>query len=104
MTMTNRLEANAMDAYSAAVSGAAERAGPAVVKVEIAGVPEQQRRRRGRGGPAPEAPGGFQAAGSGVIFDSHGRIISNAHVVQAAPRPDAISVVLSDGRRLPAVV
>jgi S1-C subfamily serine protease len=39
-----------------------------------------------------------------VIFDSHGRVISNAHVVQAAARPDAISVVLSDGRRLPAVV
>jgi S1-C subfamily serine protease len=31
-------------------------------------------------------------------------VITNAHVVQAAPRPDAISVVLSDGRRLAAVV
>jgi S1-C subfamily serine protease len=39
-----------------------------------------------------------------VIFDSHGRVITNAHVVQGASGPDAISVVLSDGRRLPAVV
>jgi S1-C subfamily serine protease len=93
-----------MDAYSAAVSGAAERAGPAVVKVEIAGAPRQQQ-RRGRRQPQqpPRNDGGFQAAGSGFIFDSHGRVITNAHVAQAAPRPDAISVVLSDGRRFAAV-
>ncbi|MPZ49839.1 MAG: PDZ domain-containing protein [Dehalococcoidia bacterium] len=105
--MTNQIEANAMDAYSAAVSGAAERAGPAVVKVEIAGPAQPQQPRRGRGRrpqPPPRGQAPYQAAGSGVIFDSHGRVISNAHVVQAAPRPDAISVVLSDGRRLPAVV
>jgi S1-C subfamily serine protease len=39
-----------------------------------------------------------------VIFDSHGRIITNEHVVRGAPAPDAISVVLSDGRRLTAAV
>jgi S1-C subfamily serine protease len=102
--MTNRIEANAMDAYSAAVSGAAERVGPAVVKVEIAGVRrEQARQGRRRPHQAPRAEDGFQAAGSGVIFNSHGRVITNAHVVQAAARPDSISVVLSDGRRLAAV-
>jgi S1-C subfamily serine protease len=109
---TNPIEKDAMDAYSSAVSGAAERAGPAVVKVEITGRPQRQGRRRGgrEGRPQPPPPenddeeGGFQAAGSGVIFDSHGRVITNAHVVQAAPSPEAISVVLSDGRRLPALV
>jgi S1-C subfamily serine protease len=104
--MTNRIEAGAKDAYSVAVSGAAERVGPAVVKVEISGPPrvtQTQRPRGRRPQPRPRAEDGFQAAGSGVIYDSHGRVITNAHVVQAAPRPDAISVVLSDGRRLPAV-
>jgi serine protease Do len=99
---TERTEHEAMDAYSSAVSGAAERVGPAVVRVEIAGAAP----RRGRG-PAPaERPdeGGFHAAGSGVIYDSRGRVITNAHVVQAASRPDGISVVLTDGRRLPAAV
>lgn len=87
-----------MDAYSSAVSGAAERVGPAVVSVEIAGAGRRSRRR-------PERPANeHHAAGSGVIFDSTGRLITNEHVVRAAGRPDAISVVLSDGRRLRAVV
>jgi S1-C subfamily serine protease len=93
-----------MDAYSRAVSSAAERAGPAVVKVEIAGL-NSARRRRGR--PSEERPrddAGPQSAGSGVIYDSQGRVITNAHVVQAAPRPDAISVLLGDSRRLAAIV
>jgi len=86
-----------MDAYSSAVSGAAERAGPAVVKVEMQGAP---RRRRS---PAA-AEGEYHTSGSGFIFDSRGRVITNTHVVRAAPKQDALSVVLTDGRRLPAVI
>jgi S1-C subfamily serine protease len=93
-----------MDAYSRAVSGAAERVGPAVVKVEIAGGPQPQGRGRRRQPEVPAPDGGFQAAGSGVIFDSHGRVITNSHVVAAAGREGKISVVLTDGRRLPAAV
>jgi S1-C subfamily serine protease len=104
--VTNRIEADAMDAYSVAVAGAAERAGPAVIKVEIAG--SSRGRKTGRGArPQPRRPdqdGAYQAAGSGVIFDSHGRAITNAHVIEAAPKPDAISAVLSDGRRFQALV
>ena len=107
--MTNRIEADPMDAYSAAVSGAAARVGPAVVKVEVSGASQrsQQPPRRGRrpGPPPPPPEDGFQGVGSGVIFDSHGRVISNAHVVQAASGPEAnLAVVLSEGRRLPAAV
>ena len=88
-----------MDAYSSAVSAAAERAGPAVVQVELRGV-----ERKGRGGQQPAGDDAYRAAGSGVIFDSRGRVVTNAHVVQGAGKPDAISVVLPDGRRFKAAV
>ena len=104
-----RPEGDPMDAYSLAVSGAAERAGPAVVKVEVASGRAQPGQsapgggRRPRRAPAPDNDGAFHAAGSGVIYDSHGRIITNAHVVGSAAS-GTISVVLSDGRRFPAAV
>jgi S1-C subfamily serine protease len=63
------------------VTGAAERVGPAVVKVE------SSRRRQG--------------IGSGVIFDSGGRILTNEHVVRGA---SSVTVTLADGRRLPAAI
>jgi serine protease Do len=94
---TDRIESEALDAYSSAVSGAAERAGPAVVKVEVQGAP---RRPGGRRPPGD----GYQTSGSGFIFDSRGRVITNSHVVEAAAQADALSVVLTDGRRFPAVV
>jgi S1-C subfamily serine protease len=98
-------EGEALDAYSRAVSGAAERVGPAVVSVEIKGRRQEGRGRGGRGRPSPPAdPNAYVPTGSGVIFDSAGRVITNEHVARAAPSPDSISVVLPDGRRLPAVV
>jgi serine protease Do len=96
---TDRIEFDAMDAYSNAVSSAAERAGPAVVQIELSGRQAMRRRESGR---PPREDNAYQPAGSGVIFDSRGRVITNAHVVQGAGRPDAISVVLPDGRRFKA--
>ena len=66
-------EHEALDAYSHAISTAAERAGPAVVKVETG--------RSGRGG-----RGAQQGIGSGVIYSSAGYILTNAHVVAGASR------------------
>jgi serine protease Do len=82
-------EQKAFDYYSHAVMTAAERAGPAVVKVEI-----------GHGGGRRDGGHG-QGIGSGVIYSSAGYVLTNAHVVAGASR---VLVTLPDGRSLPAGV
>jgi S1-C subfamily serine protease len=61
-----------LDAYSHAVVGAAETAGPAVVRVELK-----------------------EGAGSGVLFTPDGLLLTNSHVVERSGR---ITVTLTDGR------
>ncbi|HLH62689.1 MAG TPA: trypsin-like peptidase domain-containing protein [Ktedonobacteraceae bacterium] len=89
MMSTNEKDAEALDAYSNAVTSAAEKVGPAVVRIDI-------EREGGRYGqyyaPRPEYGGGL---GSGFIFASDGQILTNAHVVANARR---IRVTLADGR------
>lgn len=65
-----------LDAYSRAVTAAAERAGPAVVHVAVRGA-------RGAG------------AGSGVVVSPDGLILTNAHVVAGA---EAVQVTAAEGR------
>src|SRR5262245_22246735 len=83
-------EREALDAYSSAISSAAERAGPSVVKVET-----------GRGGSRADRGWPRQGIGSGVIFASDGAILTNAHVVAGASR---VMVTLPEGRNMPAGV
>src|SRR5579871_4347988 len=78
-------EREALDTYSTLVSQAAERVGPAVVKIAATGA--RPRRRAG----APPA----QGLGSGVIYSSSGEILTNAHVVAGA---QSLEVTLPDGR------
>src|SRR5690242_15976179 len=88
---TYERDALAMDAYSHAVTTAAERVGPAVVRIDIE---RNMAHHYGRYSPPPGA-----GLGSGFIFSSDGQILTNAHVVEKARR---IFVTLADGRKFPA--
>jgi S1-C subfamily serine protease len=76
-----------LDAYSAAVVGAVDEVGPAVVSVYTGGAEEAARARGG--------------AGSGVVVTPDGYLLTNEHVVQ---RVEEARVSFVDGRTVAAVV
>src|SRR5437763_337 len=79
-------DTEALDAYSRAVTDVADLVGPAVVTISVTG----SRPQRGRGGHQPSS-----GLGSGVIYSSDGRILTNEHVIRGATH---IEVKLADGR------
>jgi serine protease Do len=80
--------------WEEAIITAAERVGPAVVKIET-GRAASNGRTDGR------RDGAQQGVGSGVIYSSEGYILTNAHVVSGASK---VQVTLPDGRVFPAGV
>jgi len=87
LTPPEGVPAEPLDAYSAAVVGAVERVGPAVVSIYVGGAAEAQQARGG--------------AGSGVVVTPDGYLLTNEHVVQ---RVNEARVAFVDGRSVPAVV
>jgi len=81
------MSVDVLDAYSQAVTGAAEQVGPSVVSVDV----RHRVERRGR--PPRNVPG----QGSGFVFTPDGFILTNSHVVHDATR---IEAGFPDGRRL----
>lgn len=81
-------DTQALDAYSNAVTTAAERVGPTVVRIDVNRGGDGRRGRYAM----PEHGSGI---GSGFIFSSDGQILTNAHVVEHAQR---IRVTLADSR------
>jgi S1-C subfamily serine protease len=86
---SHRSDGHLLDAYSYAVSHAAERVSPAVVNISVTQKAQPGRRR-------PDASQGeVRGTGSGFIFTGDGFILTNSHVVQGAKKLD---VALPDGR------
>ena len=83
-SMSNDRDALLLDAYSHAVTGAADAVSPAVVYIEVS---------------HGQAGAGHGGSGSGFVFTPDGYILTNSHVVHGAT---AINVTLADGRRVSA--
>ena len=78
-----------LDAYSQTITGAAAKAGHAVVNIRVSGRPTPDERN----------PRGQESGGSGFIVAPDGYIVTNSHVVHGAGR---IEVTLADARSYPA--
>jgi S1-C subfamily serine protease len=87
-------ENDLLDAYSRAVVNAAERIGPAVVRVDIRHTVQVRTRR----GPTERELGGH---GSGFVFTPDGFVLTNSHVVKDAK---LVRVEMPDGRTVAAEV
>lgn len=84
-----RADRELLDAYSQAVTGAAESVSPSVVNIDV-----QHERKRGRVNVG-------RGSGSGFLFTPDGFILTNSHVVHHAAQ---LEVTLNDGRRCEAAL
>jgi S1-C subfamily serine protease len=86
-------DAHLLDAYSTAVTSAAEKISPSVVFIQVF---RDVRAKKARGGDLSTDPVLRQmGSGSGFLLTPDGIILTNAHVVQGG---DVLSVTFIDGR------
>jgi S1-C subfamily serine protease len=78
-----------LDAYSAAVTAAAEKVSPSVVNIEV------RHNVDSRQASASRRSAEVRGSGSGFVFTPDGFILTNSHVVHGATK---LGVTLSDGR------
>jgi S1-C subfamily serine protease len=84
-----RADEELLDAYSQAVTGAAERVSPSVVYIEVQHKVKERRARR------QQSPRETRSSGSGFVFTPDGFVLTNSHVLHGATK---IEVTLPDGR------
>jgi S1-C subfamily serine protease len=82
-----------LDAYSRAVTGAADRVSTSVVNIDV------HRQVSGSAGPSRRRSFEPQGSGSGFLFTPDGFVLTNSHVVRGA---DQLTATLFDGRRMDA--
>jgi S1-C subfamily serine protease len=85
--LSSSSDANLLDAYSAAVTSAVEKARAAVVHIEV------QTAKKDSDRPGEPAGGG---SGSGFFISPDGYLLTNSHVVHGA---SSLRVFLADGRK-----
>ena len=88
-------DAQLLDAYSLAVTSAAEKVSHSVVNIDV------HHHTRDRWGYPSQNPDHPHGSGSGFIFTPDGYTLTNSHVVHGASQ---IDVTLSDGRSTQAVL
>lgn len=85
--------ANSLTCMSRSIQALSDRVSPAVVEVQVTGYGAMEEEQ----GQTSNVVGRRQAKGSGVIIDSAGFIVTNAHVVRGAMK---VSVLFSEKARL----